>query len=60
MHLSEEEIAIVVEKKKRGEGKRCGETFVSIVKRDETKGKKFRFGNEAAAREQIGRKRRRR
>lgn len=34
-------------------------SFVSIVKYDE-KGKKFRFGNEAAAREQIGRKRRRR
>lgn len=30
----EEEIAIVVEKEKKG--KRCGETFVSIVKYDET------------------------
>lgn len=51
---------MLLKKKEGGRGKRCGETFVSIVKRDETKGKKFRFGNEAAAREQIGRKRRRR
>lgn len=50
---------MLLKKKEGGRGKRCGETFVSIVKCDE-KGKKFRFGNEAAAREQIGRKRRRR